>query len=315
MRIVFLDASTLGAASLEPISALGELVCYPYSSPQEALERVKEAEVLIINKVRVTAELMDAAPNLRLICEAATGVNNIDLEAAAQRGIPVKNVAGYSTDSVVQLTFALILNLLCRTAEYDAYVKSGEYSASPIFTEVSRPFMELAGKTMGIVGMGTIGQRVAKAAEAFGMKVIYFSTSGTSHCKDYPSVSIEELMTSSDIVSIHAPLNARTNGLIKARELSMMRPEAIVINIGRGGIVDETALADAISEGRIAGAGLDVFTREPLPADNPLLHTAHPEKLSFTPHIGWASREALDRLVQGIASNITEAVRGVKCGE
>ena len=315
MRIVFLDASTLGAASLEPISALGELVCYPYSSPQEALERVKEAEVLIINKVKVTAELMDAAPNLRLICEAATGVNNIDLEAAAQRGIPVKNVAGYSTDSVVQLTFALILNLLCRTAEYDAYVKSGEYSASPIFTEVSRPFMELAGKTMGIVGMGTIGQRVAKAAEAFGMKVIYFSTSGTSHCKDYPSVSIEELMTSSDIVSIHAPLNARTNGLIKARELSMMRPEAIVINIGRGGIVDEKALADAISEGRIAGAGLDVFTREPLPADNPLLHTAHPERLSFTPHIGWASREALDRLVQGIASNIAEAVRGVKCGE
>ena len=315
MRIVFLDASTLGAASLEPISALGELVCYPYSSPQEALERVNEAEVLIINKVKVTAELMDAAPNLRLICEAATGVNNIDLEAAAQRGIPVKNVAGYSTDSVVQLTFALILNLLCRTAEYDAYVKSGEYSASPIFTEVSRPFMELAGKTMGIVGMGTIGQRVAKAAEAFGMKVIYFSTSGTSHCKDYPSVSIEELMTSSDIVSIHAPLNARTNGLIKARELSMMRPEAIVINIGRGGIVDEKALADAISEGRIAGAGLDVFTREPLPADNPLLHTAHPERLSFTPHIGWASREALDRLVQGIASNITEAVRGVKCGE
>ena len=315
MRIVFLDASTLGAASLKPISALGELVCYPYSSPQEALERVNEAEVLIINKVKVTAELMDAAPNLRLICEAATGVNNIDLEAAAQRGIPVKNVAGYSTDSVVQLTFALILNLLCRTAEYDAYVKSGEYSASPIFTEVSRPFMELAGKTMGIVGMGTIGQRVAKAAEAFGMKVIYFSTSGTSHCKDYPSVSIEEIMTSSDIVSIHAPLNARTNGLIKARELSMMRPEAIVINIGRGGIVDEKALADAISEGRIAGAGLDVFTRDPLPADNPLLHTAHPERLSFTPHIGWASREALDRLVQGIASNITEAVRGVKCGE
>lgn len=308
MRIVFLDASTLGAASLEPISALGELVCYPYSSPQEALERVKEAEVLIINKVKVSAQLMDAAPGLRLICEAATGVNNIDLEAAAQKGIPVKNVAGYSTDSVVQLTFALILNLLCRTASYDAYVKSGRYSASPIFTEVSRPFMELAGKTMGIVGMGTIGQRVAKAAEAFGMKVIYFSTSGTSHCKDYPSVSIEELMAKADIVSIHAPLNARTQGLIKARELGMMRPESIIINIGRGGIVDEQALADAISEERIAGAGLDVFTREPLPEDNPLLHTAHPERLSFTPHIGWASREALDRLVEGIAANISSSL-------
>ena len=304
MKIVFLDASTLGAASLEPIKALGDLVCYPYSSPQEALERVKEAEVLIINKVKVTTALMDAAPKLKLICEAATGVNNIDLEAAAARGIPVKNVAGYSTDSVVQLTFALILNLLCRTASYDNYVKSGAYSASPIFTEVSRPFTELAGKTMGIVGMGTIGQRVAKAAEAFGMKVIYFSTSGTSHCKDYPSVSIDTLMQDSDVVSIHAPLNARTNGLIGARELSLMRPTAIIINIGRGGIVDEKALADAISQERIAGAGLDVFTSEPLPADNPLLHTAHPERLSFTPHIGWASKEALNRLVQGIASNI-----------
>ena len=304
MKIVFLDASTLGAASLEPIQALGDLVCYPYSSPQEALERVKEAEVLIINKVKVTAALMDAAPKLKLVCEAATGVNNIDLEAAAARGIPVKNVAGYSTDSVVQLTFALILNLLCRTASYDNYVKSGAYSASPIFTEVSRPFTELAGKTMGIVGMGTIGQRVAKAAEAFGMKVIYFSTSGTSHCKDYPSVSIDTLMQDSDIVSIHAPLNARTNGLIGASELALMRPSAIIINIGRGGIVDEKALADAIIQERIAGAGLDVFTSEPLPADNPLLHTAHPERLSFTPHIGWASKEALNRLVQGIASNI-----------
>ena len=304
MKIIFLDASTLGAASLQPIATLGDLVCYPYSSPQEALERVKDAEVLIINKVKVTAELMDAAPRLRLICEAATGVNNIDLEAAAARGIPVKNVAGYSTDSVVQLTFALILNLLCRTASYDNYIKSGQYSASPIFTEVSHPFPELAGKTMGIVGMGTIGQRVAKVAQAFGMKVIYYSTSGTSHCKDYPSVSIDELMAESDIVSIHAPLNVRTQGLIKARELALMRPSAIIINIGRGGIVDEQALAAAISEGRIAGAGLDVFTSEPLPADNPLLHTTHPERLSLTPHIGWASEEALNRLVQGIANNI-----------
>ena len=307
MKIVFLDASTLGAASLEPIATLGELVCYPYSSPAEALERVREAEVLIINKVKVTAALMDAAPRLKLICEAATGVNNIDLDAAAERGIPVKNVAGYSTDSVVQLTFALILNLLCRTASYDTYVKSGAYSASPIFTEVSRPFTELAGKTMGIVGMGTIGQRVAAAAQAFGMKVIYFSTSGTSHCKDYPSVDIDTLMTSSDIVSIHAPLNARTNGLIGARELALMRPSAIIINIGRGGIVNEQALADAISGERIAGAGLDVFTSEPLPADNPLLHTAHPERLSFTPHIGWASKEALNRLVQGSTRNISES--------
>lgn len=306
--MIFLDASTLGDVSLAPISELGELVCYPYSSPQEALERVSEAEVLIVNKVRVTEELICAAPKLKLICEAATGVNNIDLEAAARHGIPVRNVAGYSTDSVVQLTFSLILNLICKPAAHDEYVKSGKYSASPIFTDVRAPFTELAGKTIGIVGMGAIGSRVARVAEAFGMRVIYFSTSGTSHCRDYTSVDIDTLVSQADIVSVHAPLNARTQGLIGARELSLMKDSAIVINIGRGGIVDEEALADAISREAIAGAGLDVFSREPLPADHPLLHTSHPERLSFTPHIGWASKEALDRLVLGIAGNIRETL-------
>lgn len=304
MKIVFLDASTLGAASLKPIEELGELVCYPLSSPEEAMERVKDADVLIINKVKVTDALMAAAPELKLICEAATGTNNIDLEAAARRGIPVRNVAGYSSDSVVQLTFALLLELVCSTASHDRYVKDGSYSASRIFTDVRAPFMELAGKTIGIVGMGNIGSRVAKAAQGFGMNVIYYSTSGTSHCTDFPSVSLECLMASSDVISIHAPLNAKTLGLIKARELSLMKGSAYIINIGRGGIVDENDLADAISKGIIAGAGIDVFSTEPLPDSHPLLHTAHPERLCFTPHIGWASKEALDRLVLGIAGNV-----------
>lgn len=304
MKIVFLDALTLGKTSLEPIAGLGELVCYPTSTAEEAKERVRDAEILIINKVKVTGELMDAAPSLKLICESATGVNNIDLDAAAARNIPVKNVAGYSTDSVVQLTFAMLLDMVCDVHGYDSYVKDGSYSSGPIFTDVSHPFMELAGKTIGIVGMGNIGNRVAKAAEAFGMKPVYYSTSGTSHCTEYPSVSLEELMEGSDVISVHAPLNARTNGLIGKAELALMKRSAYIINIGRGGIVDEEALAEAIDKEAIAGAALDVFVTEPLPSTSPLLHTKHPERLRFTPHVGWGSQEALDRLVEGIAKNI-----------
>jgi len=304
MKIVFLDASTLGGTSLAPIASLGELVTYPTSTPTEALDRVSDAEVLIINKVKVTEALLAAAPKLRLVCEAATGVNNIDLEAAARRGIPVRNVAGYSTDAVVQLTFTQILGLVTGPERFDRFVKDGSYSAHPIFTEVSQPFSELAGKTLGIIGMGTIGSRVARVAEAFGMKVIYFSTSGTSHCQDYPSVALSELLGSSDVVSIHAPLNERTRDLIGAGELALMKPSAILVNMARGGIVDEQALADAISAGTIAGAAFDVFTSEPLPADHPLLHTTRPGRLRLTPHVAWASSEALDRLVQGIAENI-----------
>lgn len=304
MKIVFLDASTLGQTSLAPIAALGELVCYPTSSASEALLRVADAEVLIINKVKVNEELLSAAPKLRLICEAATGVNNIDLAAAERRGIPVRNVAGYSTDAVVQLTFTQILSLITGAERFDRYVKDGSYSRSPIFTEVSQPFAELSGKTLGIIGMGTIGSRVARVGEAFGMQVCYYSTSGTSHCKDYPSLSLEALLSGSDVVSIHAPLNERTAGLIGAEQLSMMKPSAILVNMARGGIVDEAALAEAISNETIAGAALDVFPQEPVPAGHPLLHTAHPERLRLSPHVAWASKEALNRLVQGIADNI-----------
>ena len=181
MKIVFLDASTVGDTPLDEIAALGELVCFPTSTREEALKRVGDCEVLIINKIVVDAELIAAAPALRLICEAATGVNNIDLKAAEARGIPVKNVAGYSTDSVVQETFMHILSLAGNGPYFDGAVKGGDYSAGPIFTDLSRPFYELTGKTMGIIGLGTIGTKVAHVAEAFGMKVVYYSTSGTSH--------------------------------------------------------------------------------------------------------------------------------------
>lgn len=306
MKIVFLDAATVGDTSLAPIERLGDLVCWPTSTPGEARERVGDCEVLIVNKVKVDKVLLAAAPKLRLVCEAATGVNNIDLEACAERGIPVRNVAGYSTDSVVQETFMHILNLMGNGPYFDHAVKSGAYSRGGIFTDVSKPFLEITGKTLGIIGMGTIGSKVAKVGEAFGMKVIYFSTSGTSHCKEYPSVPLDQLMAESDVVSVHAPLNARTSGLVGERELRLMKPTAFIINMGRGGIVDEQALARVIDEGIIGGAGLDVYVTEPLPADHPLLHTRHPEKLSLTPHTAWASVEARIRLVDAIAANISK---------
>ena len=304
MRIAFLDASTLGDTPLDEIAELGDLVAYPTSTHEEALARVGDCEVLIINKVRVDAELLDAAPRLRLICEAATGVNNIDVAAAAARGIPVRNAAGYSTDAVVQSTFAHLLSLAGYSPYFDECVKSGRYSSGGLFCDISHPYVELSGKTMGIIGLGAIGTKVAAVAEALGMRVIYYSTSGTSHSRAYPSVPLEELLAVSDAVSIHAPLNERTAGLIGTAELRRMKPTAFLLNLGRVGIVDEAALAEAVDAGVIAGAALDVYVREPLPADSPLLQVKHPERFRFTPHVAWASREALLRLVHQVADNI-----------
>lgn len=308
MRMVFLDASTMGPVSLAPIATLGELTLYPVSTHEEACLRVQDAEVILTNKAQVDDEVMASAPKLKLICVAATGLNHIDLEAARERGIAVRNVAGYSTESVVQLTFTHILSLLCRPAFYDAEVKDFTYSRSGVPNDVREPFHELNDKTIGIIGMGNIGQRVAQIAAAFGMNPVYYSTSGTSHCKEWPSLSLDELMRRADIVSIHCPLNERTRGLVGAHELSLMKPSAYLVNLGRGAVVDEAALADAVDNGRIAGAALDVFSTEPLPEDHPLLHTSHPERLRFTPHIAWASHESLDRLVRMMADNIREVM-------
>ncbi|MBQ6243815.1 MAG: hydroxyacid dehydrogenase [Bacteroidales bacterium] len=308
MKIVFLDAGSLGETPLDEIAALGELVAWPTSTPAQALERVGDCEVLIVNKVRVTDALLARAPRLRLVCESATGVNNIDLEACAARGIPVRNAAGYSTEAVVQSTFAHLLSLAGYGPYFDDCVKSGRYSAGTLFCDISHPYMELAGKTMGIVGLGTIGARVAAVATAFGMRVIYYSSSGTSHSREYPSVPLDALLAESDAVSIHAPLNERTAGLIGAAELRRMKPTAFLLNLGRGGIVDEAALAQVVDAGVIAGAALDVYASEPLPAESPLLSVRHPERFRFTPHTAWASREALARLVHQVAENIRGTV-------
>ncbi len=313
MKIVFLDSDTMGDVSFAPIAEKGELILYPRSTPQQAIERVKDCEVLIVNKIIVNKELVDAAPKLRLICEAATGVNNIDIEYARSKGIPVRNVAGYSTESVAQVTFMHILNLVGHASYFDRRVKTGEYYENGIFSDMSWPFFELKGKKLGIIGMGNIGQRVARIAVAFGMEVAYYSTSGTSHCKDYPSLPLEDLLSVSDIVTIHAPLNDATRNLVTYDRLKLMKPSAYILNMGRGGIINEQDLADALSDNIIAGAATDVYAREPLEPGHPYLKFKDytdkdgrclKEKLLLTPHIAWTSDEALKTLVEKIAENI-----------
>ena len=304
MKIVFLDALTIGAGSFAALEALGEFVGYGDSTLQEGMQRVSDCDVLIVNKFKVTAQLLDAAPRLRLVCESGTGMNNIDVAACTERGIPVRNVAAYSTDTVAQTTFMHILSLLGNAPHFDEAVKSGAYSRSRILTEVFTPFTEAAGKTLGIIGLGAIGRKVAQIGEALGMRICYYSTSGANHTSDYPERSLEDLLRTADVVSIHAPMTDRTRGLIADPELELMKPTAFLVNMGRGGIVDEAALVRAVDDGTIAGAAVDVFTREPLPEEHPYLQARHPERFRFTPHIGWGSEEARTRLVEGIAENI-----------
>jgi glycerate dehydrogenase len=305
MKIVFLDSATLGeSVDYSAIEQFGELKLYPHTSIEEVNERVSKARVVIVNKVKLYKEQIDAAPLLKLICVAATGTNNVDTEYAKSKGVEVKNVVAYSTESVVQITFGSILALLNHTQYFDNIVKSGEYSKSPHFTDTGRSFSEIAYKKFGIIGMGTIGKRVAEVASAFGAKIMYYSTSGVPHFKKYPAVTLEELLSTSDIISIHSPLNDKTKNLISMKEIRLMKPDAIIVNMGRGGIVNEQDLAKAIDFDLIAGASTDVYEQEPIPADHPFLCVKNREKLILTPHIGWSGETAKKRLLEGIAANI-----------
>ena len=304
MKIVFLDAATMGTTPLTSIESLGEFERFDNSTAEEARMRVRDADVAIVNKVIVDQAFLDAAPKLKLVCEAGTGMNNIDAELCRKRGVQVRNVAGYSTDAVAQHTWMLILALAGRLFHYDSYVKDGSYTRARLHTDSDHPYTGLNGKTIGIVGMGAIGQKVARIAEVFGMKVIYYSTSGTSHCTEYPSVSLESLLREADVVSIHAPYNEKTAGLIDYEGLRLMKPTAFLVNTGRGGIADEADLARAIDEERIAGIGIDVYVEEPLPANSPLLNSKHPDRMILTPHVAWASEETRLRLAEEIAANI-----------
>ncbi|HIQ24442.1 MAG TPA: D-2-hydroxyacid dehydrogenase [Persephonella sp.] len=311
MKLVILDAKTLGNdIDLSGFSQFGEVEIFQTTKPEETLERVKDKDIVITNKVIIDKNIIDNAPNLKLICVAATGVNNIDIKYAKQRGIQVRNVAGYSTESVVQHTFAMLFYLLENLRYYDDYVKSGEYAKSDIFTHLGKPFWEVRGKTWGIIGLGTIGRKVADVASSFGANIIYYSTSGVERKEKYPRVSLEELLKTSDIVSIHAPLNEKTKGLIGYEQIKLMKPTAYLLNLGRGGIVIEEDLAKALDESLIAGAGLDVLEKEPIAEDNPLLKIKNKEKLFITPHIAWTSIEARKTLINEIIENIKAFLEG-----
>lgn len=312
MKLAILDALTLGEdVNLDTFKDFGYLEIYPITkTKEETVERVKDKHIIITNKVVIDKEVMDNAPYLKLICVAATGYNNIDINYAKQKGIAVTNVAGYSTNSVVQHTFGMLFYLLEHLRYYDEYVKSGEYTKSPIFTHIGKPFWEIYGKTWGIIGLGTIGKKVAQIAESFGCDVIYYSTSGKNTAQKYPHKALDELLSISDIVSIHAPLNEYTKNLITYEKLKLMKKTAILLNLGRGGIVNEKDLAKALDEGLIAAAGLDVLEKEPMNLDNPLLQIKNKDRLLITPHIAWTSIEARQTLVKEIYLNIDAFIHG-----
>ena len=270
LNIVFLDASSIGDTDLSPLNTLGDCTVYSDTTPEQLIERCHKADVVITNKVKVLRKEMEALPRLKLICIAATGMNNIDLPAAAEKGITVKNVPGYSTDSVAELTFTFVLSLSHHLSYQENYVKSGDYSRGGLFTNYTRSFHELRNKEWGIIGMGTIGKRVAELATCFGARVSYHSTSGANTEAGYPHKSLFNLLKESDIVSIHAPLNDQTRFMIGYEQLCLMKPEALLVNVGRGKIVRETDLARALREGKLAGTGMDVFEQDPISLENPL---------------------------------------------
>lgn len=303
MKIVFLDEYSLGGNDLSAITSLGQYTGYDRTTPEQVLERCKGATVVICNKVYISREVMSQLPDLKLIAISATGMNNVDLDAAAELGIAVKNVSGYSTYSVAEATLCGALNLLKNASYYDHYFKDGAYAATTDIFHFGRPISLLRGKNWGIIGLGAIGHQVAHLAEAFGCNVAYHSTSGAARKEKYPQMALSDLLAWADVISVHCPLNATTAGLIGAEQLKQMKSTAIIINVARGGIIDEQALADALNSNTIAGAALDVFSKEPLPS-SPLYHLNDPYKLVASPHTAWAADEAVKLLIEGVAANI-----------
>ncbi len=304
-KIVFLDEYSLGDMDLTPIKELGEYVGYDRTTKEQVLERCKGAEVVIANKTLLKADTLRALPDLRFIAIAATGMNNVDLDVAAELGIGVKNVAGYSTSSVAEATMNFALALFKNTAYFDNYFKGGAYAATEDIFHFGRPVRQLRGSKWGIIGLGAIGREVARLASAFGCEVAYTSTSGAVRKEDYPQMELNELLGWADVVSIHCPLTPTTKGLIGEKELKLMKPTSIIINVARGGIIDEAALAKALDEKVIAGAGLDVFSREPLHS-SPLYDIEDKYTLVGSPHTAWAADVARNVLIHRIAENIKE---------
>jgi len=305
MKIVALELKNVGSdLDLSYYEKLGDFSRYELTKQEEIEDRAADAEILIINKLKINESSIGSLNKLKLICVTATGYDNVDVEYCRSRGIAVCNVKGYSTNSVVQHTFALLFYLYEKLNYYDKYVKDGNYIKCDIFTYFDNYFNELSGKTWGIVGLGNIGRGVANVAKAFGCRVIYYSTSGKNAAEDYERVEFDELLKRADIISIHSPLNAATLGLFNKEAFEKMKKTAYLINVGRGPIVNEKDLRWALENDIIAGAGLDVIEAEPMKADNPLFGYNNSEKLIVTPHIAWATVEARERLMQEVYNNI-----------
>lgn len=311
MKIVVLERHSVGSDVPVQYEHLGEVVYYRNTTTaQEVCERVRDAEIIVANKAPLREETLKHAPNVRLICELATGFDNVDLAYCKSRGIKVCNVVDYCSGMVAQHTFTLALALLEKLPHYDQYVKSGAYSAQDRFSNFDLPFHELEGMTWGIMGMGNIGRRVARIAAAFGCRVIFHSVTGASSCRDYPQVDKETLLKESDVLSLHCPLSNLTRGIIDREALRKMKKTAVLVNVARGAVVDNIALYEALAAGEIAAAGLDVVDGEPLQLSNPLSRLKDSSQLIITPHLAWASVEARTRCVEEVAKNIEAFQKG-----
>ena len=305
MNIVFLDAKTMGeVANLKNLEKLGKYTSYPITLPHERKGRVKDADIIITCKVIIDKEIIDYCSSLKLICVAATGTNNVDIEYAHSKGIEVKNVAGYSSESVAQLTICMALALINSISHYDNFVKSGNYSRSDMFTHYGPAFFELKGKNLGVIGLGNIGKRVAEIFEVFGMNIVYHSVSGKNLEAKYKHLNLNELLAVSDIVTIHCPLTPLTKNLINSNNISLMKSSSVLINMARGGIVNEVDMVSAINKGLISGFGTDVFEREPMDIHSPFFDIKYPFRVILTPHIAWTSVEARTLLIDKLVNNI-----------
>ena len=311
MKIVILERNTVGTdVDVSCFEQLGEVVAYPITAPDQVASRVEDADIIIANKSPLNPTTLANAKNVKMIAEFATGYDNIDIAYCKERGIRVANVSGYSTPAVVQHTFALAFYVLEHLAYYDNYVKSGAYGAQPGFSNFDIPFTELEGKTWGIIGLGNIGRGVAKVAESFGCNVIYYSASGKNNSSEYKQATLDELLEKSDFISCHCPLNDKTKYLIDSSAFNKMKKTAILINVARGAVVNNSDLYDALVEGKIAGAGLDVVDGEPILPNNPLGKFTDSNRLIITPHMAWASTEARNRCVQEAYKNVEAFLNG-----
>ena len=311
MKIAVLERDSVGTdVDVSCFEKFGEVVYYGNTVADTVAERVKDADIIITNKAPLNGTTLKDAPHVKLICLFATGYDNVDLDYCKSRGIKVANVVNYCSTAVAQHTLLLALALSEKLAFYDDYVKSGAYGAQDRFSNFDRPFTELEGKTWGIVGMGSIGHKVASLAEAFGCKVIFYSASGKSTCTEYQRVEFDTLLQESDILSLHCPLSDRTRGLIDREAFSKMKKTAVLVNVARGPVVNTQDLHDALMEGQIAAAGLDVLEKEPMVKDNPLGEIKDSTKLIITPHMSWASKEARTRLVGEVTKNIQAFLDG-----